>query len=260
MKLILPKTMDPRFSALAEKGTEEGFSVVEYTDSLPREKGIVFFPFAADEKTLCDALARLPAESLVFVGKATESVKKKAKAKGMVLTSLLEDPTYLLQNAVHTAEGTLAEVIFHTKRRLDELCILVYGYGNCGSAIARLLWLSGAEVWVWSRQRGQALAQRDGFNLFPAPAKGFGMFDAVINTVPDPVFSPALLSTMQKDSFFFQVASGFSGIAPARLEEIGAHFAPLHGLPGKYCPDSEADAIWNVVKAVLEKSSSRSTL
>ena len=260
MKLILPKTKDLRFSALANKGKEEGLSVVEYTDLLPCEKGIVFFPFTAEENTLSAALSRIPSESLVFTGKATESVKKKAAARGILLTSLLEDPYYLLQNAIHTAEGTLAEVISHTKRRLDELCILVYGYGNCGCAIARMLWLSGAEVWVWSRQRGQALAQQDGFNLFPAPAKGLGMFDAVINTVPAPVFSPEFLSTMQKDSFFFQVASGFSGIDPARLEKIGAHFVALHGLPGKYCPDSEADAIWNVVNAVLEKSSSRSTL
>ena len=167
MKLILPKTMDPRFSALAEKGTEEGFSVVEYTDSLPCEKGIVFFPFAADEKTLCDALACLPAESLVFVGKATESVKKKAKAKGMALTSLLEDPTYLLQNAVHTAEGTLAEVIFHTKRRLDELCILVYGYGNCGSAIARRG--TPARARPRSMRRDAPVARRDS-STRPRPA------------------------------------------------------------------------------------------
>ena len=260
MKLILPKTKDLRFSALAERAAEEGFSVPEYTDLPPAEKGIFLFPLGMGEEELLSRLSPIPPESLVFVGKATERVKKEALQKRLLLTSLLEDPYYLLQNAIHTAEGTLSEIIAHTKCRMEELCILVYGYGNCGSAIARLLWLFGAEVWVWSRERGQARAQRDGFNLFPAAEKGFGMFDAVVNTVPDPIFSPELLSTLQKGSFFFQVASGFSGIDPKWAEQQGAHFVPLHGLPGKYCPDSEADAIWQVVKAALDKPQSRSTL
>lgn len=260
MKLILPKTKDPRFSALAEKAVAEGFAVLEYTALPPAEKGVFLFPLGMGEEELLSHLPTIPPESLVFVGKATHRIKEEALQKDLLLISLLEDPYYLLQNANHTAEGTLSEIIAHTKRRMEELCILVYGYGNCGSAIARLLWLFGAEVWVWSRERGQARAQRDGFNLFPAPAKGFGMFDAVVNTVPDPIFSPELLSTMQKGSFFFQVASGFSGIDPKRAEQWGAHFIPLHGLPGKYCPDSEADAIWLIIKAALDKPQSRSTL
>ena len=81
------------------------------------------------------------------------------------------------------------------------------------------------------------------------------MFDCVINTVPDPIFPPEMLATMREGSFFFQIAGGFSGIEPETAEKIGIHFVPLHALPGKFCPASEADAIWHVVEETLNNRS-----
>lgn len=260
MKFILPKTSDLRFSFLGKHAAEKGFHLIEYTHTPPAEQGIFLFPFGMTEQELLRALEAVPAGSLVFTGKTTPLLKAAASEKGILATGLLENEIYLLQNAVHTAEGALAEVISHTDRRLDQLCILVYGYGNCGSAIARLFWLCGAEIWVWSRERGQARAHQDGFNVFPAPEKGLGMFDAVINTVPDFVFSPDFLSTMGQDSFFFQIASGLSGIDAQMLQDRGIRFIPLHGLPGKYCPASEADALWDLIESVLSTLQPRSSL
>ncbi len=251
MKFILPKTRDLRFMHLAEKAASAGYEVFTYEKDPPGEKGVFFFPLGMGEKELLTALKPLPEHSLVFAGKGTEEVKRFAKEKELSVTFLPEEKRYLLKNAQHTAEGTLAEIITRTDRRLDELCLLVYGYGNCGRAIARLLWLCGCEVWIWSRERGQALAEQDGFNVYPAPIKGLGMFDGVVNTVPDPIFPPDFLATMQKGSFFFQVASGDSGIHMQQAEDAGIRFIPLHGLPGKYTPASEADAIWDEVTRVL---------
>ncbi len=251
MKFILPSNGDLRFAHLAKKAETAGYEIVPYENLPPAEKGILFLPFGFGEKELLAVLKNVPEGSFVFCGNATPKVKCFAKEKSLHVTPLLEEKRYLTKNAEHTAEGTLAEIISNTERRLDDLCLLVYGYGNCGKAIARLLWLAGCEVWVWSRERGQALAQQDGFNLFPAPEKGLGMFDGVINTVPDPIFSAEFLSTMQEGSFFFQVASGFSGIDAAQTKALGIRLVPLHGLPGKYAPASEADAIWDEVTRAL---------
>lgn len=259
MNLILPKTFDLRFDFLAEKAKDEGFTVLRYEHTVPAEQGLVFLPMGLGETACLDALTLLPEESTVFAGNAASSVKHLAQTKRIRLIPLLENEYYLLQNSIHTAEGVLAELLARTKRRLDQLCILIYGYGNCGSAIAKLLWLCGCEIWVWSRSRGQQRASRDGFNLYPAPQKGLGMFDGVINTVPDPVFPLDFLSTMQGGSFFFQVASGTSGIDPKALEALDVQSVLLHGLPGKYCPASEADAIWSVVETTLD-TPRRSTL
>ncbi len=251
MKFILPKTNDLRFTHLSAIAEEAGFQVLQYNENTPSEPGVFLFPFNLDEKACLDALGKIPSGSFVFFGKSTNDVKEDAGQKNIHLTYLLEKKRYLLKNAEHTAEGTLAEIITNTHRKLDELCFLIYGYGNCGRAIARLLWLCGCEVWVWSRERGQALAQSDGFNVYPAPVKGLGMFDGIINTVPDSIFSTQFLSTMRHDSSFFQIASGFSGIDTNALEQRGIRFFPLHGLPGKYCPASEADAIWYEITRTL---------
>ncbi|MBQ3075190.1 MAG: hypothetical protein IJC26_03895 [Clostridia bacterium] len=260
MKFILPKSTDKRFAYLATKAKEAGFDVLEYTERVPAQKGVFLFPLGANEEYCLSALSHVTEQSIVFVGKATEVVKAFAKEKNIRLFSLLERERYLTKNAEHTAEGALAQILAETDRRLDELCFLIYGYGNCGRAIARSLWLCGAEIWVWSRRRGQALAARDGFNVFPVPEKGLGMFDGVINTVPDPIFSTELLSTMQPNSIFFQIASGFSGIDPKTSEQTGIRFVPLHGLPGKFCPASDADAIWEEIEHSLTELSNRSTL
>jgi len=251
MTFFLPSTSDLRYTYLAEKARESGFTVTR-TDVLPQgEKCVFLFPLNLGERSALTALEQIAPGSFVFLGKASPAVKDLAQERGIFLVCLLEQERYLLKNAVHTAEGTLAEIIAATPRNLSDLCILIYGYGNCGKAIARLLWLCGCEVWVWSRQRGQALAEQDGFNLFPAPAKGLGMFDGVINTVPAPVFSPEFLGTMRQDAVFFQIASGFSGIDPDQMKSHGLRFLPLHGLPGKYCPASEADAIWDEIQRSL---------
>ena len=81
------------------------------------------------------------------------------------------------------------------------------------------------------------------------------MFDGVINTVPEPIFTHEMLSTMRCGSSFFQIASGTSGIDPKKAEEMGFHFVPLHGLPGKYAPASEADAIRRVVEETIHDRS-----
>jgi dipicolinate synthase subunit A len=247
MKFILPCTKDLRLKYLAEKAEKEGYESLTSETIPPQTEGVFFLPFGIREEELLAAFTSIPERSRIFCGTGTESVKRKAKEKNHHVTFLLEEKSSLTKNARHTAEGVLAEIIAKTDRRLDDLCLLVYGYGNCGSAIAKLLWLCGCEIWVWSRERGQALAEKDGFNVFPAPVKGLSMFDGVINTVPDSIFSQELLSTMQRGSSFFQVASGTSGIDAKKMEKAGVNFVPLHGLPGKYTPLSEADAIWDEI-------------
>ena len=258
MNLILPKTDDLRFFHLGRIAAETGVSTLEYNANSPLDKGVYLFPFTYREKELLPILDSLPEQSFVFIGKSTEKIRQVAAFKKLWLTAFLENDRYLTKNAEHTAEGVLAEILAKTDKRLSDLCLLIYGYGNCGRAIARLLWLCGCEIWVWSRERGKRLAEEDGFNLYPAPKLGFGMFDGVINTVPDPIFPSSLLSTIRRDASFFQVASGFSGIDPSTAEDLGFSFYPLHGLPGKYCPLSEAQILWEEMGGVLQNQ--RSTL
>jgi dipicolinate synthase subunit A len=198
-------------------------------------------------------LHRAEEGSLFFVGKADHELEEAAQKKGIHIISLLDQEIYRTENSLATAEGCLAEVIGSTERLLTELSILVCGYGNCGKAIARLFWLCGSEVWIFSREGSMKRAHEDGFNLYRAPGERMGMFDAVINTVPTPIFSPEFFSSMRPDSHFFQIASGLSGIEKETLSRLGIHFHPLPGLPGRYAPATEAETLHRIICETLDQ-------
>ena len=243
---------DPRYDRLAALCEERGFSVSRSPKDAQGQKAVFVFSLGEKNAFILSVLFHALPGSVALVGKADEVLSSFARENGIRLIRALEDPAYLKQNALSTAEGALSRVIESTDRRLSELCLLIYGYGVCGSEIARLFWLCGCDVWVWSRERGNKKAIEDGFNLYCAPTLGLGMFDGVINTVPDPVFPPSLLSTLRPGAHFFQVASGASGISPSFLQERGVLYHDLHGLPGKFAPASEADALFLLIQKALK--------
>lgn len=238
---------ESRYLHLAEFLKEEGKEVSFFLEELPPKPLFYIFPFGIKENKILEILENAQKGSIALVGKKSPALTYFCEEKGILLYGALEDEIYLFRNARATAEGVLKHVIEHCPYTLDALTVLVYGYGNCGSQIARLLWLSGCEVFVTSRERGMKEAEKDGFNIYSAEKLGLAMFDVVVNTVPEPIFSESLLSTMREDAFFFQVATGLSGIKQETITALGAAFLPLPRLPGLYAPKSEAMALLDLI-------------
>lgn len=247
---------DPRYRLLGDMLWDAGYRV-SFSLEKEEEAAFYFFSLGAGEEKIRPVLEDAKKGSFAFIGKNIPTLSPLAKEKNIVLCPALEDEIYLLKNAKATAEGVLKHVIESCPRTLSELTVLVYGFGNCGSEIARLLWLCGCEVFITSRERGSRAATKEGFNVFPAEKKGLSMFDAVINTVPDPIFSPSLLETLGAGSHFFQVASGLSGIDPDSLSSRGVLFHPLPRLPGRYAPLSEAQALYDLISRTMETNRSK---
>lgn len=243
---------DRRFDLVASALEEEGFSVLR--EGIAKERAVYLLPPATGEEEVLALLDRLAKGSFVFWGRAGEKAKKHAAEKEIFLTSLTEDKLYLELNSRATAEGVLAEVIQKTPCLLGEETVLVCGYGNCGKQIAKLLWLCGCDVWVHSRKGSLAKAKEDGFNTIHTFGENLGMFDLVVNTVPAPIFPSAFLDALSVGTLLFQVASGLSGLDPKDLKERGISFHPLPGLPGRIAPETEADAIFRLIKETLTQS------
>ncbi len=260
MKTIYLQGVDPRLVLLGERALETGLRVYKkIPDKAEKEAVFVFDPTEKTENIL-PVLEKAEKGSLFLLWRTDPEIFARAEEKKIRVKNILEDKTYLLKNARETAEGVLASVIVETDRVLSDQCILVYGYGNCGQEIAKLLWLLGCEVFIWSRERGCKKALDDGFNIYPAPTKGLFMFDGVVNTVPEQIFSPELLSTLRPNTHFFQVASGTSGISEKLLKNKGILYHDLHGLPGKFSPATDADALFDVLTAVISDEKERISL
>ena len=248
---------DSRFDLLGERALQSGFRVYKKMPENMEKSAIFIFDPREKIKNILTIMKKAAAGSVFLMWKTDPQILALAKEKRFIVKGFSEDENYLSKNAVETAEGVLANVIEKTDRCLSELCILIYGYGNCGKEIAKLLWLCGCEVFIWSREKGCKRALDDGFNVYPAPNKGLFMFDGIVNTVPENIFPPSFLFTMRPKTHFFQVASGNSGISEKFLEEIGVFYHDLHGLPGKFSPATEADALWEIFKKALSEEKER---
>ena len=237
---------DRRFDILEQYLREDGFWVFRKEEE--GKKGIYLLSLGAKKKEVIDLLQKAAEGSTFFLGRAEEEVRDIAKQKSIDLHCLLEEEIYLEKNSATTAEGTLAEVIKNTDRLLSQQCILICGYGNCGRALARLFWLCGSEVWIYSHEGSMERARRDGFNIYRAPGKKLGMFDVILNTVPDPIFTDEWLGKIRRDCKIFQIASGLSGMDPEAAKAASLSFYPLPSLPGKYAPETEAETIYTLLK------------
>ncbi len=254
MKHFFLLSEDPRFDALGDRLRFHGFPV---SRSLPLrfpEESVVVFPFNAKEDGVLSVIKNAPADSAVAVGRKTQKLQLCCEENGIKLIPLLENPAYLAQNAAATAEGLLGECIQRTHTVLTEETFLIIGYGNCGKAIAKLLYLCGAEVYVHSRQGSLKRAEADGFSVLPELSEKMKMFDCIVNTVPAPIFDEAFFARCRQGAHFFQIASGLSGIDPAVPKKFGVFFHPLPALPAKYSPVSEGDHLFAALDSILKLS------
>lgn len=113
----------------------------------------------------------------------------------------MEDTVVTEENAVATAEGTIAELVEKSPYNIDEAKVLVTGYGYCGKAIAKRLGALGARVTVLARRKeARKEAKGDGFYAVdfafgPEEAMGAAM---VVNTVPALVVTERLSGNFQE--------------------------------------------------------------
>ena len=237
---------DRRYELLEERLIREGYPILKGRLE-ESEPCTVILPFSFTEEKTLSLMNKMQPQSTVLLGNPTKAMDSLAKEKSLFLVPVLKDPSYRLRNALATAEGTLTQVIEKTDGLLSDLCILICGYGHCGSALARLFWLCGSEVWIHSREGSMKRASEDGFNLYPEWNAKAAMFDAVLNTVPDPIFPDPILRLLRSGSSFFQIASGLSGLSTEKMQDLGIDFHVLHGLPGQYAPASEAEALYRIL-------------
>ncbi len=155
----------------------------------------------------------------------------------------MEDPVVTEENAVATAEGTIAELVNKSPYNIDEAKIIVTGYGFCGKAIAVRLKALGARVTVLARRReARKAAKGDGFYAVdfafgPEEAMGAAM---LINTVPAPVVTRTIIRELPRDAYILDIASEPGGCDFACAKEYGIRADLVLGIPGKYAPKESA--------------------
>lgn len=217
--------------------------------------GLLNAPLSDSAHCLGEVFAAAAPDMLVCGGMPGAEARAVASGRGLRLHDYGAREELLAANAVATAEGAIGVLLGETERTLWRSRVLVTGWGHVARALAPRLAALGAEVCVCARSPGaRAQAQAAGLEaLAPAqlpealPACGI-----VVNTVPAPLLTAARVAGMKPDALILDLASapGGTDFEAARAFGIRALTAP--GLPGKWSPETAAEAVRDAVYNILE--------
>lgn len=161
--------------------------------------------------------------------------------EGFSCTDLLKDPIYVAKNAAITAHCAISLAMQQLPVTLEQLPVLVIGWGRIGKCLARLLQAMGAEVTIAARKESdRAILNALGYKAVSLPFQGTIPVALAFNTAPATVEI-----SLPPDCLKIDLASvqGLSG------EDV----IWARGLPGKDTPLSSGRLIAQTVISILEK-------
>ena len=128
--------------------------------------------------------------------------------------------------------------------------ILLTGFGPVGQALGVRLGALGAQVTAAARRPAQrALAESFGLRSVPIDRLGqiAPAFDTVVNTVPAPVLSEAVLARLRPQSFIVDLASRPGGTDFDAARRLGHRAIHALSLPAACAPETAGEAVARTV-------------
>lgn len=257
----MPKTFcvaghDARQRAAAQALRLAGFRVVGPEAAALAE--YVLLPMS--QERVGDEVARILQTArpgtILLVGRPGAPLRRAAREANLPLADYFQRPELECLNAVPTAEGCLAMLLQIRQRTIWESDFLVLGYGRVGRAVARRLGLLGGHVTVAARSAEQrANARCAGHHAEPLSALAtlLPAYDTVINTIPAPILTRAMLQKLPPEALVLDLASRPGGTDFAAAAELGIRAEHALALPGKCAPRTAGTLIAQTVLAMIEE-------
>jgi dipicolinate synthase subunit A len=199
-------------------------------------------PILADQ-TLLGVLA--PGAHL-FVGRATPELRRAVDEAGIEVHEYDPDRELMLLRGPAIVEGALQQAIEHTDVTINDARVVVVGYGNIGSLLARSLRGLGAHVHVAARNPIQrAAAYADGatpLTLEELPALAPSL-DMVFSTVPARVVGREVLERLPRGSLVLDIAPPPDHADLGLAAELGHRAVWARGL-GRRAPVTVGNSQW----------------
>ena len=162
------------------------------------------------------------------------------------VVNLWEDEMLLLENAYLTAEGAVAAAMQASSHIMKDLNCMIIGWGRIGRALAEILVGLGARAVVVSRsevnrnravERGaESIAMEEAELRLPEQR-------VIFSTPPSMVLDERLLQFVNEDALIIDLASPPYGVDLRTAWNRGIRAWREPGLPGRYCPESAAEAL-----------------
>ena len=206
---------------------------------------VLHFPCATISQELTNTFS---SGQKIICGILPEETERLLKKKNCDLFYPLKDEQYLIENANLTAEGAIWAAMNKMSIALSHAKCLVIGYGRIGKELTKKLRSLGAEVTVAARSAESR--EEAGENSIPISEirSAVGKADLILNTVPRLIISENSLFSIKNTAFLLELASKPYGFDLQRAKAIGIRAYLESGLPGRYCPESAAFALYQFIE------------
>ena len=188
--------------------------------------------------------------ALALGGMLSEEAKAIAAEAGVELVDYFAREELTIRNAIPTAEGCIGILMKERSRTLWGSSILLTGFGPVGQALGVRLAALGAQVTAAARRPAQR-AMAESFGLRSVPIDRLGQiapaFDTVVNTVPAPVLSEAVLARLRPQSFIVDLASRPGGTDFDAARRLGHRAIHALSLPAACAPETAGEAVAQTV-------------
>lgn len=164
----------------------------------------------------------------------------------------LSFPELVWENAILTAKGIVKEAILKFGY-IDNMDVVITGYGYCGKAIALELKKYNCNIFVAVRNHKLKLdIESSGYNFMDMKLLSNQTnknIECVFNTVPAPIINKAVIDNLSDSVVIFDIASKPGGVDFSYCSQKGIYAILSLGIPGRDFPKEAgyliADACYN---------------
>lgn len=163
--------------------------------------------------------------------------------------------SYVLKNAILTAEGAVTLLEENTPYSLFNSNVLILGYGRIGKALHKILKNYGANITICSRSKSSCVdalyngAKHIEFNELTSNNDA----DIIINTVPHIVLTKTEFQAMKHDVIILDLASFPGGVDNLVAKGMGITVLSGKGMPSKYTEKTAGYIIGEAVNDIIEE-------
>ncbi len=188
----------------------------------------------------------------IVCGMVDKKINRISEEKNWMLFQPLKDETYLAENAKLTAEGAVFFVMQKASIALRDARCLVIGYGRIGKELTHLLRSFGANVTVAARRPESRKEAGENSVSITKIQSVLHKMDLILNTVPCPVLSESGMFLIKNTAFLIDLASKPYGFDMDQAKRMGIHACLESGIPGRYCPESAARALFRYIERSVQ--------
>ncbi|OIK06796.1 dipicolinic acid synthetase subunit A [Bacillus sp. MUM 116] len=260
LSLIGFEQLDHAFTgAVKEKLEEVDFSAVDVL-ILPvpgtNLEGQVETIFSNEKVILTeDMLFKTPEHCVIYSGISNAYLNEMTTKSKRKLVQLFSRDDVAIYNSIPTVEGTIMMAIQHTDYTIHGSNITVLGLGRCGMSTARAFHALGAKVKVGAR-KSEHLARITEMGVTPFHlsnlVKEVTDTDILINTIPYPVVSAAVISKLPAHTLIIDIASKPGGTDFRYAEKRGIKALLAPSLPGIVAPKTAGLILADVLTQLLQ--------